>query len=335
MIHIKRELSDLAGDVLLPYRFFEQDMLYLDEISLKCYLYLQAQLQAGPSMLDEEELARCLGVSERQLAEVFAILQKRKLLQLTGEGCELLDLRKRYELRKDNEQGTLQRTSDRGEQEAIICQINDTFYNGLMPLPFYHAIDRWFTEYQFEGSVVYALFNELKRYETLHSDNYAEKIAANWASKNIRSFKDLSAYHEERNSLSRYADILRKRLRQKQALNIYQMDYLERWLQDWQLDFSLVDEAFKRASATPQTQNFNYVEGILRNWKEAGLTNLEDVYAYEEERKQAYQEKSKKWQKEEKKKSARGNFSQRAYSADSFEEYYRSLDFLDREDHSD
>ncbi len=333
MIHIKRELSDLASDIILPYTFFEQDMLCLDEVSLKCYLYLQARVQAGHSSLDEEELAQRLGVSERQLAEIFTILQKRKLLQLTGEGCELTDLRKRYVERKDK-QDALQQTRDRSEQEAIIRQINDTFYNGLMPLPFYHSIDRWFTEYQFEGSVVYALFNELKRYETLHSDSYAEKIAANWASKNICSFKDLSNYYEERNSLNRYADILRKRLRQKQPLNIYQMEFLERWLQEWQLDFSLVDEAFKRASATPQTQSFNYVEGILRNWKEAGLANLEDIYVYEEERKQAYQEKGKRRQKEERKKSARGNFSQRDYSADSFEEYYRSLDFLDREDQS-
>ena len=347
MIKISHQKDQYSSQVVIPAFFFYKYMPLLDDPSLRLYLYLNTLVQDDFREINTSNLALQLGMNEHQLADSLEVLAKHQLILWTEEGLEIADLSftnmseslkpaqaNKAEMSDSTKVSSPPETSSKiSAREAVIRQINDTFYQGTMPLIFYRKIERWFQEYGFEAEVIYALFNELRRYETLHSDSYAESIANNWFNRGIRTFSDLSDYHEARNGINKYALQVQKNLRQSQALSTYQMDFLQRWMEDWKLPFELVDEAFRRAASKNNHNNFNYVEAILKNWYEAGVKTSQDIIDYES----AHREKSKlKYDLGERKNLGRsgrnvGNFDQRTYSEDSFQNLDRSLDFLDND----
>ena len=238
------------------------------------------------------------------------------------------------------------------QREAIIQQINGTFYQGLMPLPFYQAIEDWYQQYHFADEVVYALFGELQRYAQLPNVRYAEKVAANWASHGIQTFEDLSQFAEAHSTLHILAEKVRQKLRLYQPLNSYQLEMLRRWSEDWGFDFAAIEEALRRASRRGPVQ-FPYVDRILQDWRQAGCHTLEDIRRWEAQREEAQRASASPENgaahgtvssrsagamrggggvySPARGSTAMGNFAQRAYPPESLPRYGRSLDFLDME----
>lgn len=239
------------------------------------------------------------------------------------------------------------------QREAIIRQINGTFYQGVMPLPFYQAIEDWYRQYHFADEVVYALFGELQRYAQLPNVRYAEKVAANWASHGIQTFADLSHFAESHSALQVLAEKVRQKLHLYQALNSYQLEMLRRWSEDWGFDFPLIEEALRRASRRGPVQ-FPYVDRILEDWHQAGCQTLEDVQRWEAQREQSRYAatsgnaggngggalpsccageagRAGSCYVPKRGTAAMGNFAQRSYAPESLERYGRSLDFLEKE----
>lgn len=325
MIKIQMDANRPGDPVLIPQGFFREVMPGLDELSLKCYLYLYSRAGQADALFPEEELLDLFHMSSQDLADTLQCLEKQGLIRLTQDGLVMIHWQ---DLLQTRSQVAEYPVTDRltQEKETVIQQINNTFYQGLMPPVFFNLIDHWFRDYQFTPELVYALFNELRRYETLQSENYAERVAANWASRKIRTFEELNAFVEDRQEFQQAANLVRKKLRQNGPLTVYQTEYLKRWLEEWQLPFDLVDEALRRASLSKGQVNFNYVEGILKNWHQAGLHDLAEVEAYEA-----------KYHKPQTPRSGRrtsgsvGNFEQRHYDNNQFRDLYRSLDFLQEE----
>lgn len=334
MLEITRAQDQYSPDLHIPAAFFLEDMPQLDEISLRAFLLILAQAQPGTSQLDEQALAQQLQVPPDRLLDSLKLLAARGLLSWTAQGLELADLQELY--RQRVAQQAAPASPDRtlaAQQQAeladLVGQINHTFYQGVMPLSFYNSIEKWYMDYGFAPDLIYALFNEIKQYGKLQVNNYAEQVAAAWREEGLRTFSDLNARHEANQGLKHYANILERKLRLTSRFTSYQLDYLKRWLYEWDLPFDLIDEAFRRAASKQAQPNFNYVEAILKNWSEAGLKSLAEVDQYE-----ADYQAQRKAQQEAKRRPAQsvsqamGNFDQRQYQEEEITSLYRSLDFL-------
>lgn len=333
MIHIEQERDSSLASVSIPAKFFTDDMPHLDEDSLRTFLYIHASVAQGQVELQEADIIAALQVEPEHLANIFKLLEMRGLIAWNASGFSLIDLEALY--RSNRQRSNHEVPGERPREEALtnlIEQINSTFYQGVMSLSFYNSIEKWFYEYNFEPPLIYALFNELQHYEKLSINAYAESIASNWHQKGIRSFADLSRLHEKNSELNRVANILQRKLRLNQPFSSYQMVYLKRWLEEWKLPFELIDEAFRKASLKQSHGNFNYVEGILKNWYEAGLQSLVQLDAFESARQEQFVlERRNRGVTAHKSGSAMGNFQERQYTEEDIEELNRSLDFLDEE----
>jgi len=74
------------------------------------------------------------------------------------------------------------------------------------------------------------------------------------------------------------------------ALSISELQKIDTWIKDY--DYKVILRAID-ISVMNNAKNFNYVEGILRNWKTAGFKTLEDVLAEEERLAKTKEELSK------------------------------------------
>lgn len=334
MLEITRAQDRYSPDLHIPAAFFLEDMPQLDEISLRAFLLILAQAQPGTSQLDEQALAQQLQVPPDRLLDSLKLLAARGLLSWTSQGLELADLQDHYRQRAVPQAARTNFDHNLAAQQQadladLVGQINHTFYQGVMPLSFYNSIEKWFLDYGFAPDLIYALFNEIKQYSKLQANSYAEQVAAAWREEGLRTFSDLNARHEARQGLKHYAAILERKLRLTSRLTTYQLEYLKRWLYEWDLPFDLIDEAFRRAASKQAQPNFNYVEAILKNWSEAGLRSLAEVDQYE-----ANYQAQRQTQQEAKRRPARsgsqamGNFDQRQYQEEEITSLYRSLDFL-------
>lgn len=347
MLEITRAQDRYSPDLQIPAAFFLEDMPELDEVSLRAFLLLLAQTQPGGSQVDAEALAQQLQVPLDRLLDSFKVLAARGLLTWTPQGMELADLKLLYRQRVSRKTGTASLSSPSSEDASLaaqaqadlanlVSQINHTFYQGVMPLAFYNSIEKWSLEYGFAADLIYALFNEIKQYGKLQANNYAERVAAAWREEGLRTFADLNARHEANQGLTHYAKILERKLRLTSRLTAYQLDYLQRWLYEWDLPFDLIDEAFRRAASKQAQPNFNYVDAILKNWSDAGLRSLADLADYEanyQAQKQAQMaaQKAAKGRANRTGSQAMGNFDQRQYQEEEITSLYRSLDFLKAE----
>lgn len=333
MIHIEKEKDSSLVSVSIPAKFFTDDMPYLDEDSLRAFLYIQAFVAQGQEELQEADILADLQLEAEQLANIFKLLEMRGLIAWNASGFRLTDLEALY---RSDRQRSVQKVPGEHPREEILSnlieQINSTFYQGVMSFSFYNSVEKWFYEYNFEPPLIYALFNELQHYDKLSVNAYAERIASNWHQKGIRSFADLSRFHEKNSELNRVANILQRKLRLNQPFSAYQMVYLKRWLEEWQLPFELIDEAFRKASLKQSHGNFNYVEGILKNWYEAEIQSLQELEDFESARQEQFAEQRRTRSSASAKPGfAMGNFQERQYSEEEIEELNRSLDFLDEE----
>ena len=329
-MNITREKSENSGSIELPLYFVHEYMTPLDGQALKLYLWLQAAAAEGREALEEAELASALSLSGNELADALSRLVSNSLISLNNDGLELTDLwaveREHRRARKERVSPLLRVNPElRQRREEVIRQISDTFFQGLMPSYFYREIDRWFEQYSFDPDVVYALFQEAKQYNKLSSSGYAASIAANWAANGVHSFAELSHYFDRYNRLKSVAERVRKKLRLRNELNEYQLELIDRWSNEWAFSFEIIDEALRRGSLR-SSPNLQYIDRILQDWKQAGLSTLSEVQAFEQQRSQRYRERGAR--------SARGtavkasqkgpvaNFEQRSYEKSEIEQLY-------------
>ena len=104
---------------------------------------------------------------------------------------------------------------------------------------------------------------------------YIEKVALAWHSQgisNINDAKEAAAIRSKRTVAVTRAFGLNDR-----NLTPIELDFINRWYDEYGFDPIIVEEACKRTILTMSKPNFSYTDGILRKWKNANLHTLEDL----------------------------------------------------------
>lgn len=186
------------SDTLVPDLFITEYINKLSGNAIRCYLILLLTYQHGNRKASPASISQRLGVSVNKAEQALTELQQVQLIIIQSGNIELLDLKskeiKRNMLRNQLDEDVS--AIDFSHREAIIKQINDTFFQGVMSLGFYTIIDEWFNQYQFEPEVVYAIFAEANSKQMLKNPGYVSGIAKNWGESGVKTYSQLNQYYK-------------------------------------------------------------------------------------------------------------------------------------------
>jgi len=195
-----------------------------------------------------------------------------------------------------------------------------------MSSSWYGEIDNWFEQYRFDTQVVYALFNECKRRSKLDSKAYVSKVALNWSNQGIVTYDDLNRYFLSYDKVTRIS----KKIGQKLKKNIteYDEEIITKWVSKMGYDFEIIEIVLKKISKLANP-NLEYANKLLEEWFSMGLRSVDTIKSYEEEKREKYfqgkNNKGKTMLDNNAKAANVGNFEQREYSEDYFEQMIENV----------
>ncbi len=266
------------SDTLVPDVFISDYMNRLDGTAIRCYLAILQTYQHGNRKIKASELAHRLGISENQAEKALSELQFLQLIIIQSGKLDIVDIKfveakKHLTQRKEQENLSEEQVNRR---ERIIRQINDTFFQGVMSSTYYAKIDEWFSKYQFEPEVMYAMFSEAAGRSKLDGPGYVTAIAENWAAQGIRTFRQLNQYYQKVDEFRKIENQIKDKLRIRGELTVFQKEFLKKWLEQYQFDFSVIELALAE-TVNVREPSFKYVDRILSDWYDKGLKTAAEI----------------------------------------------------------
>lgn len=153
---------------------------------------------------------------------------------------------------------------------------------------------------------------------------YIEKTAIGWAEQGISTLKGAKALN------SIYSDscypVLKAFGLNGRKPSKGEADYVSKWTLSYGFNMEMILDACNRTMDTIHQPSFEYADSILKRWKSAGISSMEEVKALDEKREKAIAGSMKTAQrkKDERSKNAASNkfnnFDQRTYDYSELEE---------------
>jgi len=104
---------------------------------------------------------------------------------------------------------------------------------------------------------------------------YIEKCAIDWAENNIKDVEQALLYVQSFNR------DYRKIMAFMGLVNTYptpsHRKYMDKWLHQWKMPMELIEEACDRSVGQINTPKFNYVNKILSDWHDRGISGMEEL----------------------------------------------------------
>lgn len=112
------------------------------------------------------------------------------------------------------------------------------------------------------------------------SMSYIEKVALSWYEKGyttVAEAKSSSAIFNKHTAIvSRTFGLT------NHTLTPVELDFINRWYDEYGFDSDIIEEACKRTILTLSKPNYSYADGILKKWNTAGVRKLEDLKKVDE-----------------------------------------------------
>ncbi|MGB4609580.1 MAG: DnaD domain protein [Saccharofermentanales bacterium] len=268
------------SDTLVPDLFITEYINKLSGNAIRCYLTLLLTFQHGNRKASPADLAQRLGISVNKAEQALTELQQVQLIVIQSGNIELIDLKakeiKRSLLRSQPDENVSEQ--DISRREAIVKQINDTFFQGVMSLGFYTVIDDWFNQYQFEPEVVYAIFAEAGSKQMLKNPGYVSGIAKNWGESGVKTYSQLHQYYKNYEERQILIQRIRKKLNIKGFLTEYQEELVDKWIRDYGYNFAIIDLAMAQ-TVNVGSPSFKYIDTILTSWYKKGFKTVAAIEA--------------------------------------------------------
>lgn len=108
---------------------------------------------------------------------------------------------------------------------------------------------------------------------------YIEKVAVNWAEEGITTPKQAQKFSTKYDK-SVYS--IMNSLGRTTAPTAKELEFLNRWIRDYGFSADIILEACERSSLATDKHRFEYAEGILNSWREAGVHHKSDIQQLDE-----------------------------------------------------
>lgn len=108
---------------------------------------------------------------------------------------------------------------------------------------------------------------------------YIEKVAVNWAEEGITTPKQAQKFSTKYDK-SVYS--IMNSLGRTTAPTAKELEFINRWIRDYGFSADIILEACERSSLATDKHRFEYAEGILNSWREAGVHHKSDIQQLDE-----------------------------------------------------
>ena len=299
--------------------FIEQFMPCAAGEFVKIYIYLLKCLSENKPELSISKIADAFNNTEKDVVRALKYWQKKGLLKLTFDKDEALSslcvispearehvvsvtdapvpgqpgINVKHTGQKEKKEYTKDQLADFSEQEEIrqLFYIIQKYLGQPLKGQETNTILYLYDELKFPAELIEYLF-EYCISKGHKSIRYIEKTALAWADEGIRTVNAAKLMSDI------YSDDCHK------VLNVFgisgrkpsksESDYVSKWTISYGFDTKVILEACERTVNQVHQPNFEYADAILRNWKSAGVTSLDDVKKLDEVFEKAAARKARK-----------------------------------------
>ena len=264
-----------------------------------------------------KDIEKALYISDTELSNCIERLQAEELISKIPGGFNITDLReieinKAYIPKLENKI-TKAETEIEKRRIAATKAISDSYFQGMMSLTWYSDISAMFENYKFSEEVMIALFHYCQEKKALNR-KYVHAVAEGWFKAGVKNFEELEEHFESYDKVQKIRQKIVKALNLKRNLTLYEEQYIDVWIKEFNYDFNMIEEALKK-TVSKSSPTINYVNGILSNWHKKGYKVKEDI----KEEKTFEQKTNKK----EEQKTKYQNYTQRTY--DDLDAFYDNV----------
>ena len=304
----------------IPDVFFTEYLSLASGDFIKVYLYL-IFLSKYDKDIKLNDLSKKLALDFKTIQEALKFWEELGIIVKKPTGyiisnLQEIELQKLYSPKLTSSPEDIKKNAKNQYRAKAIENINNQYFQGLMPLSLYTDIDLWFNKYGFDEQVMMALFNYCYEKSALHK-NYIQAVADAWSKNNIKTFTDLDSYFEKQEKLNTIKKSISKKLRYPRPFNEYEEAYITKWVVDYGYSFEIIELALKRTTSKANV-GFDYLDKIISDWKERNLRTVNDIQNYTNNLKQ-----KEKDVKALEKKTNYNNHEHRNY--DNFDNFYANI----------
>ncbi|MEI6132063.1 MAG: DnaD domain protein [Bacillota bacterium] len=275
--------SGMFSDLLIPEVFVTEYMPELLPGQVKLYLYA-VYLSSRKLKIEKEDICVKLGMSSPEVENALLTMEALGLLHQKRSGIVLADLKEK-ELHKhfrersnSNPEETEKHMSRNKLRNQVVQDINNRFFQGVMPSSWYSDIDSWFEKFGFEEGVMLALFQHCYDHKVINK-NYILKVAQSWHLKGIINSIDLDNYSVEYQKVREIISKVSSKLR-KGKLTEYEEGFVRKWVLEFGYGFDVIELALKKTTRRLNV-GFEYIDKIICEWNLFALKTADEVQNYE------------------------------------------------------
>ena len=271
---IKLGKSKSISFLKLPFDFFENHFQKLSPNTTKIYLYLMYLCTLGEVEINENEIAKKLSLTKKNISECYAELKDCGLLvanDTTGEN-ELVSLEEFYKnFTKISNEETKKEFKDKTKSLKFDSQFNkkvlfiEDLYGKELSQNDILEIYELLTGYKIPYDVLicaieYSISKNIKNF------NYISKIAINWKELGLTSYESCERYlSSEKNEESDLYENIKKMFNIKRDLYDVEMNFVDEWIHKHNKTFDEIKKALDTTILSIGKLSFPYLNSVLLN----------------------------------------------------------------------
>lgn len=312
------------GDTLVPDLFILNNMKSLSGNDLKVYMYILYLFKKGADV-DSDIIIKDLELTLDEFKTSIEVLQAEELLQKTTRGLLVVDLKeaeinKSYIPKFENKPKKYENVIDE-KRKAAVEAICESFFGGIMSYNWSIDIGNLFNMYSFSEEVMIALFQYCKERNALNR-KYVFAVAETWHNGGVKTFEELESFLDNYDKFSKIKQKISKALNLGRSLSKYEEVYVKKWIEEYDYDFTIIEEGLKRSTSTTNP-SIKYIDAIISSWYKKGFRTVDEILESENPKPIAEKKVEVKRISSEPKKKSYQSYSQREY--DSSDDFYDEI----------
>lgn len=205
----------------------------------------------------------------------------------------------------------------------MLLKVVSTFYGRPLRPNETQTIIYLYSELHFSEELIIHLYEHCVELGKT-KNSYVQKVAISWHEKQVKNVED--ARNVSANFNAGYNQVSRA-FALGRALSPAEIRYVDRWLDEWGMDLSVILEACNRTILKLQHGDFKYCDGVLDKWHKENVRTLQDIQEADEryERKRSAQRSAQSASQTTQKRPPYHNFSQHGLSSDEADSLEKKL----------
>lgn len=274
--------------------FIEKYMLNANGSYVKVYLYFSKCIQAGENDISVESAADKLESTEKDILRALQYWEKKHLIVLSHNeygvltGMEFVNpneiepqskttINVTEDVTITNEAEYHQKPIEENENFIWTCHVVEKYLNRPLKSGEMQLLIYLYGKLEFSSDLILYLYEYCISLDKTNI-NYIQTVALSWDEKKIKTPEDAQLitanYNTVYNSVSKAFGLGRQ-------LVTVEKKMVDRWQNNLKMDLSVILEACNRTILKIQKADFNYADGILKNWYEYHIHTLQDIETYD------------------------------------------------------